>query len=379
MDVIEFCRRLLRCPSVTPEDKGAIAVIEGALKPLGFTSHILPFSDPDSPEVNNLYARLGTESPHFCFAGHTDVVPAGNISTWSFDPFEGKINGGILYGRGAVDMKGAIACFIAALTDFLQDKGHAFKGSISLMITGDEEGPAVNGTRKILGWLENRNETIDACLIGEPSSNKWVVDTIKTGRRGSLNVEITVHGSQGHAAYPELACNPIPRLLGFLTEISKTPLDQGSDIFQPSHLEMTSIDVGNTATNIIPQDARARFNIRFNDHHRGETLIKWLHDIAQKIAKTYTLTTYISGEPFYVRPCPFKNIVVNAVKDVTGYEPQVSTSGGTSDGRFINAYAPVIECGLKNAAAHKVDEHVALEDLQTLKEIYRRILERFFR
>jgi succinyl-diaminopimelate desuccinylase len=378
MYVLDLCQRLLKCPSITPEDASAIAVVSDALEEIGFKCHRLPFSDSQSPAVNNLYGRIGTGNPHLCFAGHTDVVPVGDAAHWSFHPFEGHVEDEMLYGRGAVDMKGAIACFIAASKEFLQDKGAAFKGSISLMITGDEEGPAINGTIKILEWLKARNEIIDACLIGEPTSKTQVGDTVKIGRRGSLNAEIIIHGMQGHVAYPELADNPIPRLLSFLTEITKTPLDQGSEAFQPSHLEITSIDVGNLAGNVIPQAASANFNIRFNDHHTGQKLIKWLDEIALKTAGVHTLAAHISGEPFCTHPGAFKDTVVQAIQKVTGHTPELSTSGGTSDGRFIHYHTPVIECGLKNATAHQIDEHVAIQDLKILKMIYKEILERFF-
>ncbi|MBL0941358.1 MAG: succinyl-diaminopimelate desuccinylase [Alphaproteobacteria bacterium] len=378
MYALDLCQRLLKCPSITPKDAGAIAVVSEALKDLGFTCHVLSFSDPKSPPVNNLYGRIGTNRPHLCFAGHTDVVPVGDPAHWSFNPFAGYIEGELLYGRGAIDMKGAIACFIAASSAFLQDKGPTFKGSISLMITGDEEGPAVNGTVKILEWLKARNEIIDACLIGEPTSKTQIGDTVKIGRRGSLNAKIITHGTQGHVAYPELADNPIPRLLGFLTEISKTPLDQGSEDFPSSNLEITSIDVGNPASNVIPQAAYADFNIRYNNAHTGQGLIKWLEEVALKTAGKHTLTFNISGEPFRTPPGAFKNTVIKAIEKVTGHTPELSTSGGTSDGRFIHHHTPVIECGLKNATAHQIDEHVATQDLVILQKIYKEILERFF-
>lgn len=378
MYTLNLCQRLLKCPSITPDDAGAIAVVKDALEELSFTCHVLSFSDPKSPPVNNLYGRIGTGSPHLCFAGHTDVVPVGDPTDWSFDPFAGHIENKKLYGRGAVDMKGAIACFIAASKAFLQDKAATFNGSISLMITGDEEGAAINGTVKILEWLKARKEIIDACIIGEPTSTTQIGDTVKVGRRGSLNGKMTIHGIQGHVAYPELADNPIPRLLNFLTEISKTQLDQGSEVFPPSNIEITSIDVGNLASNVIPQSAYADFNIRFNDAHTGEKLIKWLEEIALKTAGKHTLTTHISGEAFRTHPGAFKNTVIHAIEKITGRIPELSTSGGTSDGRFIHYYAPVIECGLKNATAHQIDEHVAIEDLEMLEGIYKEILERFF-
>ncbi len=349
IDPIELSQALIRCPSVTPEDAGVLAVLEGALKPLGFTCNRLPFSAPGTPDVDNLYARLGTGGPNLCFAGHTDVVPVGNEAQWTHPPFTAEIVGDTLYGRGAVDMKCGVAAFVAATARFIEKNGAAFGGSISLLITNDEEGPAINGTVKVLDWMKNAGETMDACIVGEPTNTDTLGKTIKIGRRGSMNGFLTVHGTQGHVAYPQHADNPVRRLLAMVGAINEKKLDSGNDHFDPSNIEVTSIDVGNEATNIIPAVARAQFNIRFNDNHTSETLKAWLWEVCETVGGEYDLDIEVSGEAFITPPGPLSNVMAAAITKVTGHTPELSTSGGTSDARFIKNHCPVAEFGLMNA------------------------------
>ena len=377
-DPLDLARTLISCPSVTPEDGGALAVLEEALGKLGFSCHRMTFSAPGTQDVDNLYARIGDKTPNFCFAGHTDVVPAGDVEDWSVDPFAGVVVQGKLLGRGAADMKGAIACFVAASARFLNQHDKVFPGSISLLITGDEEGPAVNGTAKVLDWMKDRGETLDVCLVGEPTNPEYLGETIKIGRRGSLNGCLTIPGTQGHVAHPQCADNPIPRLLHMLSKITEQPLDEGTEHFQPSNLEITSVDVGNQAPNIIPARAVARFNIRFNDTHSGTELEQWLRKSFDSIDRDYQLDIEISGEAFFTPPGNFSKLVENAVSDVTGKTPELNTSGGISDARFIRHFCPVAEFGLVGATMHKTDESVAIEDLEALTEIYLRVLDRYF-
>ena len=377
-DPLDLARALIRCPSVTPEDGGALTVLEEALKKLGFTCHRMTFSAPGTPDVDNVYARIGDTAPNFCFAGHTDVVPVGDAQGWNTDPFAGEIVEDRLVGRGAADMKGAIACFVAASARFLDQRGGDFPGSLSLLITGDEEGPAVNGTAKVLDWMKDCGETLDACLVGEPTNPEYLGETIKIGRRGSLNCHLTVMGTQGHAAHPQHADNPIPRLLHMLDLITTQPLDEGTEHFQPSNLEVTSVDVGNQAPNVIPARAEVRFNIRFNDTHSGAGLESWLRESFDSAGRDYQLDVEISGEPFLTLPGDLSKLVENAVSTVTGKTPQLNTSGGTSDARFIRHFCPVAEFGLVGATMHKTDESVALEDLEALTEIYFHILDGYF-
>lgn len=374
---LELAQSLIRCPSVTPADAGALGVLEAALEELGFFCWRLPFSEAGTPDIDNLYARLGTEGRNFCFAGHTDVVPVGQ--GWTVEPFGADVIDGNLYGRGAADMKGAIACFVAAVAR-LKEQGVSFldRGSISLLLTGDEEGPSLNGTRKILHWLAENEETLDVCLVGEPTNPTVLGGMMKIGRRGSLNGRLTVHGTQGHTAYPHLADNPIPRLLRMLNGLTAHPLDQGNAHFQPSTIALSSVDVGNTATNIIPAEARAAFNIRFNDLHSADSLDVWLRGICTAVGGDYTLETTLSGEPFLTVPGLLSEVVRRAAKDVTGLDPEMSTSGGTSDARFIKDACPVVEFGLVGQSMHKADEHVSLADLENLTRIYQRILEAYF-
>lgn len=375
-DVLERTRALISCPSVTPHEGGALDLLQSWLEPLGFVCHRLDFSAENTPPVNNLYARRGTGTPHFCFAGHTDVVPPGPETAWSSPPFTPTIDGNALRGRGAVDMKGAIAAFVSAVAQMLE--GPAGEGSVSLLITGDEEGPAINGTVKMLEWLESRGEQIDHCLVGEPTNPEALGDMIKIGRRGSVNVDLTINGTQGHVAYPHRASNPIPVLAKVVAHLSAQTLDEGTPHFQPSNLEFTTIDVGNPTTNVIPGAAHARLNIRFNDLHTGQGLIEWLYREIKPITDDYVLNPVISGEAFLTPPGPFPDLVARAVAAETGRTPEFSTSGGTSDARFIQAHCPVVEFGLVGATMHKVDERVRLDDLTRLTAIYRRVLTDYF-
>ncbi len=378
LDPVALAQALIRCPSVTPKDEGALGVLEGALKPLGFSCQRLVFEEPGTEPVDNLYARIGTGAPLFLFAGHTDVVPPGG--RWKSDPFGAEIKGGVLYGRGASDMKSAIAAFAAAAARHLAKSAH---GSIALLITGDEEGEAVNGTRKVLAWMKDRGERIDHCIVGEPASAAAVGDTIKIGRRGSMNVRATVKGTQGHVAYPARARNPIPALAALVTRLSEHKLDGGTAHFEPSTLSFTSMDVGNMATNVIPGEARAAFNIRFNDLHTPETLMALIDGHAKTIAQQtgceIALEQSVSGTAFLTKPGAFTDLVAKAVESVTGRRPDFSTGGGTSDARFIQDYCPVAELGLTNATAHMTDECVAVADIQLLTDIYVALLDAYFK
>jgi succinyl-diaminopimelate desuccinylase len=375
---LELSRALIRCPSVTPADAGAIDVLIGALEPLGFTCHRLVFAEPGTPDIVNLYARIGTEGPNFCFAGHTDVVPVGDEAAWTHAPFGAEVANGQLWGRGASDMKCADAAFTVAAARFLAQRGKRFKGSISLLITGDEEGPAINGTRKVLDWMKAKGERIDACVVGEPTNPKQLGDMIKNGRRGSLNATVTVFGRQGHVAYPHLADNPIHRLIRLMHTLIDHPLDHGNANFQPSSLQFTTVDVGNPTTNVIPASASARLNIRFNDEHTGASLERWLRQHLDGAGLDYALDVRISGESFATQPGPLTTLVSNAVQAVTGRTPELSTTGGTSDARFIKDFCPVVEFGLVGATMHGVDEHVAVADVHALADIYRHMLDHYF-
>lgn len=364
---VVLAQSLIRCASVTPEDDGALDVLAETLVQLGFTCHQLTFGD-NGPPIRNLYARFGHSGPNICFAGHTDVVPPG--PNWTVPPFDAAIKEGRLYGRGAADMKGAIACFVAAVSR-LKPK----TGSVSLLITGDEEGKAVDGTVKVLEWLEARGEVIDFCIVGEPTNPAKLGEMMKIGRRGSLNVTLTVYGTQGHVAYPHLADNPIPRLLAALNELTAKPLDQGSAHFQPSNLEITSIDVGNPTTNVIPPQAQARFNIRFNDLHSSASLLEWINSVCKRIGGDLKIESEISGESFITQPGPLSDALGDAIQQITGVRPELSTTGGTSDARFISRFCPVIEFGLVTTTMHKSDEHVMVADMEGLTKIYQAALE----
>jgi len=385
-DPVAIARDLLRCPSVTPAEGGALRFLETLLKGAGFTVHRMTFSEPGTADVENLYARIGTEAPHLMFAGHTDVVPPGDPKSWSHDPFAADIADGVLYGRGAVDMKGAIACKIAATLDHLAANGgrprRDGKGSISFLITGDEEGVAVNGSPKLLKWAAARGETFDHCVLGEPGNVEAMGDTIKVGRRGSQNGVLVVTGKQGHVAYPHRADNPVRGLVRLMSALMDQPLDSGSERFDPSNLEFTSIDIGNPTVNLIPGEARARFNIRFNDCHNYASLKALVEARAEK-AVAGKVRWRIDWEPsnadvFYTERSPFTDEVVGAVAEVTGRKPRLSTSGGTSDARFIKDYCPVVEFGLIGTTMHAADERVPVKDLQTLTKVYRKILDKYF-
>jgi succinyl-diaminopimelate desuccinylase len=366
-DPVPLAQALIRCKSVTPADDDAQSVLATALRALGFTVHHVPFGD-----TPNLVAILGEGSPHFCFAGHTDVVPPGE--GWHHGAFDATIDNGTLYGRGACDMKGAVAAFVAAVGALL--RGGPPHGRISLLITGDEEGPAQHGTVRVLEWMAERGLTPDLCLVGEPTNPACLGDIIKIGRRGSLNATLTVHGTQGHAAYPQNADNPVHRLVSALSVLTAHELDQGNAWFEPSRLQVTSIDVGNAAFNVIPASAAARLNIRFNDQHTGASLHDWLRQTIAPHAPRFDLDVAVSGEAFLTKPAAFTQVVADAVQHVTGRTPRLDTGGGTSDARFISRFCPTAEFGLVGASMHRVDENVPLADLRALTEIYAEILRR---
>ncbi len=378
IDPIELAVELIRCESVTPREGGALTVLENVLESFGLNCHRLSFQAPGTERVDNLYARIGTDRPHFCFAGHTDVVPEGDRADWAVDPFAAEIVGNSLIGRGATDMKGAIAAFVAALAEFLDEDDAALPGSISLLITGDEEGAAINGTAKVLEWLAERDETLDDCLVGEPTNPNDLGEMIKIGRRGSVSAWLTVNGTQGHVAYPQLADNPIPRLMAMLKAVAAQSLDEGVEHFQPSNLEITSIDVGNPATNVIPARAKAALNIRFNTGHTSESLIAWLRRTFDSVGGDYQLETHVTGEAFLTPPGSFSQLLSDAVQETLGREPVLSTTGGTSDARFIKNYCRVAEFGLISQTMHKVDEHADINDIVALKRVYKTVLDRYF-
>ena len=384
VDVVELTRSLVRCESVTPVEAGALTLLERTLGGLGFRCERMDFSQAGTDDVANLYARIGSGGKHFCFAGHSDVVPVGDLSSWTIGPFSAELSAGYLFGRGAADMKGAIAAFTEAAARFLARRGRDFDGSISLLITGDEEGPAVNGTVKMLKALAERGETIDACVVGEPTTSRRFGDMMKIGRRGSMTVDIVVRGVQGHVGYPERLDNPIHRLAAIIQAL-REPIDNGSTHFQPTSLQFTTVDVGNKATNIAPGTVRARFNTRFNDLWTSQKL---LADLKQRIERASVAVggngtieyekVEVSGESFYTPPGPLVALVAGAVREVTGVECELSTTGGTSDARFISRYCPVLEFGLVGETMHKVDEKSAVADLKALARVYETVLDRYF-
>jgi succinyl-diaminopimelate desuccinylase len=380
-DPIPLAQNLIRCASVTPHDAGALGVLEAALTPLGFSCRHLRFEAPESPPIDNLYARLGTAAPNFCFAGHTDVVPAGDAGAWEHHPFAADIAGGMLFGRGAADMKSAIAAFVAATARYIEAFGKP-QGSISLLITGDEEGPAVNGTVKMLGWLKENGERLDHCLVGEPTSMAKTGDTIKIGRRGSMNLRVCVKGTAGHAAYPRLALNPIPIMAEFIGRISAWKLDGGSEHFEPSTLAFTTVDCANPAVNVTPAEAHAGFNIRFNDLHTPDSLFAQIEAIAAAVRHSHggeiALVRSVSGVSFLTQPGAYSDLLSKAAMRVTGIMPALSTTGGTSDARFIKDHCPVAELGLQGRTMHKTDECASLADIETLTRIYEAVLELYF-
>lgn len=368
-DPLPLAQALIRCASVTPADAGAQDALAGMLERLGFTIHRLRFG-----EIENLFARMGTDGPHVCFAGHTDVVPVG-AANWRSDPFGGEVRDGVLYGRGACDMKGAIAAFVAAVAQH-GTQGQP-RGSISFLITGDEEGPAVDGTVKVLEWMQAHSQVPDFCLVGEPTCPVRLGDMVKIGRRGSVNMTVTVHGTQGHVAYPHRADNPVHRLVSALAALTAAPVDAGTDWFEPSTLQVTSIDVGNAATNVIPAAARAALNVRFNDAHSGASLTAWVRATLARYAERFDLDVSISGESFVTKPGPQVEILRRAIQGATGIDPKLDTGGGTSDARFIANYCPVAEFGLVGATMHQADERVPVAELRDLARIYRDIIAAF--
>ncbi len=376
IDPVEATQALIRCVSVTPKEGGALTWLQAKLEALGFRCWRLPFSEEGTPDVDNLFARIGESSPHICFAGHSDVVPPGDEALWTHPPFAGVIDDGALYGRGALDMKGAVACWLAATAEYLAAHGGRPNGSVSFLITGDEEGPAINGTSKVLDWMAQNGQTPDFCIVGEPSCAERIGDTVKIGRRGSLNGTLTVKGIQGHSAYPEKALNPILVLARIVDTIMSAPLDSGTVHFQPSSLQVTSFDVANPAFNVIPPKAVARFNVRFNTEHSAASIERWVRQHCEDA--DYNLEIFESGDSFITQPCSNLDLVLAAIETVTGIKPALATGGGTSDARFIKSYCPVVEFGLVNKTIHAVNERVDVDDLRVLTCSYRAILERYF-
>ena len=377
LDPVELAAALIKRPSVTPKDEGAIPLLAKTLEGLGFACDIVEFTEQGTTPILNLYARRGSTAPNFCFAGHTDVVPPGDLKSWSVDPFGGQVLEGSLYGRGASDMKGAIACFVAAVSRFLEAH-RDFDRSISLLITGDEEAAAINGTKKLLDWAAKRGERFDLCIVGEPTSAKKLGDMVKIGRRGSLNGFLTVTGIQGHTANPHLADNAAHRLLKMLSGLLAEPIDRGNERFPPTDLQISTIDIGNPTTNVIPGQARAVFNIRYNDQWTSKTLEAWLKQKLDTAGGRYKLAIQVSGESFLTPPGTVSDMLTRAIGQVTGLTPELSTTGGTSDARFIHHYCPVAEFGLVGLTMHKVDERAPVADLAALTEIYRAALELYF-
>jgi succinyl-diaminopimelate desuccinylase len=379
---LALAQALIRCPSVTPDEGGALDLLQRVLEEAGFRVERPVFSEPGTPDIENLYARIGSGGRHLLFAGHTDVVPPGAVAAWRHGPFAGTVEDGLLYGRGAADMKGGIACMLASALDFVARRGPDFGGTIGFLITGDEEGPAINGTVKLLDWARARGERFDHCLLGEPTNPSHLGEMIKIGRRGSLTGKLTVHGRQGHVAYPHRAENPIPGMLRLASALAAEPLDDGTAHFSASNLEFTTIDVGNPATNVIPADARAVFNIRFNEGWSAETLgaeIRTRLERAAGNAIRFTLDLQPSNAPaFLTQPDAFVDLVAEAIRIETGLTPTLSTTGGTSDARFIKDACPVIEFGLVGETMHQTDECVAVADLERLTAIYGRVLDGYF-
>jgi len=382
IDPIALAQALIRRPSVTPEDAGALDVLQAALAPLGFACHRLRFQAPGTEPVDNLFARIegkaSGKGAHFCFAGHTDVVPVGDAKNWTVDPFLGTILNGRLFGRGAADMKGAVAAFAAAAAAFLAACKGDFAGSIALLITGDEEGPAINGTKPVLDWIAAKGLKLDACLVGEPTNPRRLGEMVKIGRRGNLTGRLAVAGVQGHIAYPHLADNPIHRLARMALALIEPPLDSGTAHFEPSTMQFASIDVGNPATNIIPGEARAVFNSRYNDSFTADSLEMEIRRRLDNVGGHYRIDFERGGDAFLTEPGALSGLIQDAVEEITGAKPVLSTTGGTSDARFIRAFCPVVEFGLTGETMHKVDENVRIADIEQLTAIYQRILEQFF-
>lgn len=380
-DPVALLRDLIRCPSVTPAEGGALGLLERTLAPWGFACQRLVFSAEGTPDVDNLFARFGSGHPHLCFAGHTDVVPPGEASLWDHPPFAGALADGFVHGRGACDMKGSVAAFATAAVDFVKSAGR-FRGSISVLVTGDEEGPAINGTEKVLAWMKAHGQVPDHCLVGEPSSVARLGDAIKIGRRGSLSFTVAVAGRQGHVAYPDKADNPVPKLARFIDRIAGLALDAGNDHFDPSSLAVTSFDVGNPAGNVIPARAEARFNIRFSTEQSFaslKTLIEAeMAKVRGELGGAWTLVASEGADAFITEPGAFVGLVQDAIEAETGLVPKLSTAGGTSDARFIKDYCPVLEFGPTNATIHMANERIAVAELLACKAIYGRILESYF-
>ncbi len=380
-DTVQILQDLIRCPSVTPLDSGALGTLENLLTEAGFTCHRLVFKDQDTPDIDNLFARFGSTAPHLCFAGHTDVVPVGDEADWTQPPFGAVIANGQLYGRGATDMKGSVAAFAAAATDYVKENPKA-AGSISFLITGDEEGPAINGTVKVLEWMKKFHHVPDHCLVGEPTCLDALGDTIKIGRRGSLSFIVTVEGTQGHVAYPNKTDNPVHKLARLVDRISSAALDNGNAYFDPSTLAVTTFDVNNKATNVVPARASAKFNIRFSTEHNYDSLRTWvaghIETVKAELGGRWTVVTNEGAEAFITEPGSFVGLVQDAVEQETGLLPKLSTSGGTSDARFIKDYCPVLEFGPTNATIHQVDERIDVEELKATTRIYRRIIDVYF-
>jgi succinyl-diaminopimelate desuccinylase len=379
---LPILRTLIRCPSVTPAEAGALDYLQDILTPAGFACRRLPFAEPGTPKVDNLFARFGTGRPHFCFAGHADVVPPGEDALWSHPPFTAEVADGMVYGRGACDMKGSLAAFAAAAIGFAEERREAFSGSVSLLVTCDEEGPGVNGTAKMLRWLAGNDLVPDHCLVGEPTSGGSLGDTVKIGRRGSVHFLVTATGTQGHTAYPQFADNPVPKLARLVDRIASVPLDEGTEHFEPSTLAVTSFDVANPAHNVIPATARARFNIRFNSLHSAESLKHWVkrqcEAVSSEVGGSFTVIATESADCFVTEPGPLVEIVSSAVERETARRPRLTTTGGTSDARFVKNYCPVVEFGPTNATIHKADERIAVAELEALTRIYRHVLEGYF-
>ena len=377
-DPIVLTKALISCRSVTPHNDGAIEQLSHWLSEMGFKCDILNFKEDGTDDVLNLWARIGNEEgPALCFAGHTDVVPEGDETRWSTDPFAANEIDGKIIGRGVTDMKGAIASFVSATKKFLDEREN-FAGSISFIITGDEEGIAINGTKKLLNWMQENSISFDDCIVGEPTNPKRLGEMIKIGRRGSVNGVLTVDGQQGHVAYPHLAENPIPMLLNILNNLTSDQLDQGNEHFQPSNLEITSVDVGNKATNVIPQSASARFNIRYNDNFNSETIEDEINRRLENFKNNFSLKLEHSGDSFLTKPGKLVNDLSEIIFNKTGINPDLSTSGGTSDARFIKSYGNVVEFGLISETMHQIDESVAVKDINDLSEIYYEVLKKYF-
>jgi succinyl-diaminopimelate desuccinylase len=376
-DAVEIAQQLIRCPSVTPAEGGALDALGTILAAAGYEVHRVPFSDMNTPDIDNLFAKIGSGAPHFVFAGHTDVVPPGDAASWTHAPFSGQIANGELFGRGACDMKGAIASFAAAAIRFGKPK----RGTISFLITGDEEGPAVNGTRKLLRWAKERGEQFDHCIVGEPTNVAKLGDMAKIGRRGSLSGTLIFRGLQGHVAYPHLADNPVPNLIRAVTALIAEPLDTGTQHFDASNLEITAIETGNRAFNVIPAEARAQFNIRFNDLHTAQSLRDLVLGRVMKAVGDeahFQIDWEPSSDCFRTERGPFVDLLSDAIREITGNAPKLSTTGGTSDARFIKDYCPVVEFGLVGQTMHKIDERVPVAEVEALSRIYHRVLERYF-